>query len=324
MNIRRQNGFTLIELMVVILVIALLAVMVFRMVAAVGKGNDKAETRAKLEKVGHALEEFRALYGKYPPVPTYPDKCKKCGKEFNDARQHMEYEYPMLDSRGWGDTAERKRATAKLFLDYEKESGRIQWGEGSDRGIFYTFGLVSFFLPRYNGTAARGPQALAGLGSGGQDDGGALNQWQLYNKKNPNAKRVGDSAKDMNACRKILPYLDGGIDEAGNIDYGIITSPDWPDWGRSPARALNCGIKAIVVTNYYSTIKDAWMHELRYDSRAPYESYVLRSPGPDGASVHDQCERNDHGHTKKTPCGCCWIVQDGDPETEDDIIAGME
>ena len=58
----KRSGFTLIELMVVILVIALLAVMVFRMVAAVGKGNDKAETRAKLEKVGHALEEFRALY----------------------------------------------------------------------------------------------------------------------------------------------------------------------------------------------------------------------------------------------------------------------
>ena len=36
----KRSGFTLIELMVVILVIALLAVMVFRMVAAVGKGND--------------------------------------------------------------------------------------------------------------------------------------------------------------------------------------------------------------------------------------------------------------------------------------------
>ena len=120
MNTRRQNGFTLIELMVVILVIALLAVMVFRMVAAVGKGNDKAATRATLEKVGHALEEFKAQYGKYPPVPSY------------GSSQPMAYEFPNRNSRGWGDNPE---ATARKFLDYElmvyfcegEQSEKIDW-----------------------------------------------------------------------------------------------------------------------------------------------------------------------------------------------------
>ena len=256
----KKAGFTLIELMVVILVIALLAMAVFRMVAAVGKGNDKAKTRATIEKVGHALEEFKAQYGKYPPVPSY------------GTSQPMAYEFPNRDSRGWGDNPE---ATAQQFLNFEKSSGgTIQWGDGPNMGKFYTFGLVSFFLPRYNGTADRGPKKLVGVANRQQSGDGSLAQWRNFNKKVSN--KIGDSAKDLNASRKILPYLDGGIDEAGNIDYGIITAWD------SGARRLNCGTVEIVVTNFYYTIHDAWERELQYISRPPYESYILRSAGPDG------------------------------------------
>ena len=260
----KRSGFTLIELMVVILVIALLAVMVFRMVAAVGKGNDKAQTRAVLEKVGHALEEFKAQYGKYPPVPSY------------GSSQPIYYEFPNRSSRGWGDNPE---ATAKLFVDYEKGGGQIQWGNGgANSGMFYTFGLVSFFLPRYNGTADKGPRTLTGVGKGnaGQNNKDSLTQWRSFNKKVSN--KVGDSAKDLNACRKILPYLGGGIDENGNIDYGLIDH-----WNVSGARTLNCDLVQIVVTNACPTIKDAWERELRYVSRPPYESYTLSSAGPDGS-----------------------------------------
>ena len=257
---RTAAGFTLIELMVVILVISLLAVMVFRMVAAVGKGNDKAATRAVLEKVSNALEEFRAQYGKYPPVPSY------------GSSQPMGYEFPNAGSRGWGDNPE---TTAKRFLEYEKGGGEIHWGSGKNSGVFYTFGLVSFFLPRYNGTAERGPKTLAGVANRAQHGDGSLVQWRSFNKKVSN--KIGDSAKDLNASRKILPYLDGGIDEEGNIDYGIIAS-----WN-SGARELNCDLVKIVVTNYYYTICDAWERELQYISRPPYESYILRSAGPDGA-----------------------------------------
>ena len=303
----KRSAFTLIELMVVILVISLLAVMVFRMVAAVGKGNDKASTRATLEKVSHALEEFKAQYGKYPPVPSY------------EGSQPLAYEFPNANSRGWGDNPE---ATAKKFLDFEKNGGEIQWGGGGkNKGTFFTFGLVSFFLPRYNGTASRGPKSLTGVGKGtaGQNNKDSLAQWRSFNKKVSN--KVGDSAKDMNACRKILPYLDGGIDEAGNIDYGIIRA-----WNGG-ARTLNCSQAEIVVTNYYYTIHDAWEHELQYVSRPPYESYILRSRGPDGKTVGDTCDSNDHGHTKKKKASDGkehWLIQDGDVETEDDIVAGVE
>lgn len=257
----KRSGFTLIELMVVVVVISLLAVAVFRMVAAVGKGNDKAETRARLEKVGHALEEFKAQYGKYPPVPSY-------GKN-----QPMGYEFPTLDCVAWGDVD--KEAKAKQFLRYEQEGGEIHWGSGPNCGVFYTFGLVSFFLPRYNRTADQGPKTLAGVTGGSQSSGGALKQWRKWNTKV--SGKIGDSERDLNACRKILPYLDGGIDAYGKIDYGIIHQ------GQSSARPLNCDyVSTIVVTNCYYTILDAWERELQYVSRPPYESYVLRSAGPDG------------------------------------------
>ena len=89
-----NHGFTLIEMLVVVLIIVLLAGLVFRMVGAIGKGNDIAATRATIEKVSHALEEFKAIYGKYPPVPFYLGK------------QQIGYEYPTL--HGWGDNAEAK------------------------------------------------------------------------------------------------------------------------------------------------------------------------------------------------------------------------
>ena len=94
--VKENRGFTLIEMMVVILLIVILAGMVFRMVAIIGKNNDISKTRAKLEKLGHALEEYRAIYGKYPDVRFYPifDKGKQVG--IRVAAQHLS-----LDGEGY-------------------------------------------------------------------------------------------------------------------------------------------------------------------------------------------------------------------------------
>ena len=79
----KNKGFTLIEMLIVITIIVLLAGMVFRMVAGIGKSNDIAKTRATIEKVANAIEEFRSIYGKYPPVSVY-----------EDAGQPVRYEFP--------------------------------------------------------------------------------------------------------------------------------------------------------------------------------------------------------------------------------------
>jgi len=69
-NVKRIHlkGFTIVEMLFVVLVIALLSGMVFAMVKAAAGKQAKAETRKKLEMVAGAVEEYYAEYGKYPPA----------------------------------------------------------------------------------------------------------------------------------------------------------------------------------------------------------------------------------------------------------------
>ncbi|MFA5793941.1 MAG: type II secretion system protein [Candidatus Brocadiia bacterium] len=64
---RKNRGFTLIELLVVIAIIALLASMV---VNGVQRGKEQARikaTRALVEKILNAMEEYKSAYYAYPP-----------------------------------------------------------------------------------------------------------------------------------------------------------------------------------------------------------------------------------------------------------------
>ena len=250
-----NHGFTLIEMLVVVLIIVLLAGLVFRMVGAIGKGNDIAATRATIEKVSHALEEFKAIYGKYPPVPFYLGK------------QQIGYEYPTL--HGWGDNAE-----AKAQNIVANNRGRLsEWGGSC---TIYTFGLASFFMPRYNGTAERGPQAFCGVNSATHTQSGGVMQWTQFNSRVNG--RLGDSDRDLNAVRRILPFLGGKLGPDNRIaDPGCIVT-----WESVRPDPLDSSGEALV-TNLCSQFIDAWRQPLHYSSMPPYETYKLWSNGPDGS-----------------------------------------
>ncbi len=256
-----KDGFTLIEMLVVVLIIVLLAGIVFRMVGAIGKGNDIAATRATIEKVSHALEEFKAIYGKYPPVPFY------------QGRQPIGYEFPTR--HGWGENAD---ATAKLITD----NGRGTLSEWGGSCTVYTFGLASFFVPRYNGTAEQGPLAFCGVDSSAHQMKNGVPQWTQFNSR-VNGK-LGDSDRDLNAVRRILPLLGGKLGEpdangmARVADGGCIHGWEQP----RPHPLDSSGNGEWLVTNANWTITDAWRQELHYVSLPPYETYKLWSNGPDG------------------------------------------
>lgn len=66
---RRAGGFTLIEIMIVIVIIAMLAALVGpRLIGALSSSKSKA-TKIQIEALANALDTFHLDVGRYPTVP---------------------------------------------------------------------------------------------------------------------------------------------------------------------------------------------------------------------------------------------------------------
>ena len=68
----RRRGFTLVEMLVVISVIAILAGMLFPITAAVNRAKTKAKARAELAQVENAIGLYKTTLGHYPPDSGLP------------------------------------------------------------------------------------------------------------------------------------------------------------------------------------------------------------------------------------------------------------
>lgn len=111
---QRKHGFTLIEMMVVIVIIVILAGIVFKLLEMANRDAFKAETVGILEALGHAIEEFRMEYGQYPPTTG------------------VRYEFP--------NQKEQPRFLRDDFIPNNPNSGL-----GQD---LFQYGLVSYLWPR--------------------------------------------------------------------------------------------------------------------------------------------------------------------------------
>ena len=264
-NFNKGQGFTLIEMMIVMLVIIVLAGMVFKLMGVAGAKNEEANTKATLQKVANALEEYRAIYGKYPPVYSYPGLGQPVRYEYANARY--------LEAEGGPEFAQYLKNASKDGDIWTKDTGRL-----------FTFGLLSYFVPRYKGHADRAPDIFVG---GAADDpdtenrdesdnyskARTINQWEVHNVRRSSERMSQfDLQENIDSARKILPYLDGALDAEGRVSsYGIIRG----DW-------ISASYEGKSYHNDHLYIWDGWEREIRFQSNPPHDTYKLWSLGPDG------------------------------------------
>ena len=112
-TMRNKSGFTLIEMLVVIVVIGILSGLVFKLFSMSKAKAETADAIMEMEAISDALAEFYAEYGQYPPV----------------SRMKYEYENSTLQHPVFCNT----------FLPQN-----LDWG-----GTLFRFdGLVSWLWPR--------------------------------------------------------------------------------------------------------------------------------------------------------------------------------
>lgn len=76
---RSQDGFTLIELMIVVAIIAILAAIAIPAYLGIQKKAARSEAKANLPAIGLALETFYAENGNYGAIGVYTYTCDNAG-----------------------------------------------------------------------------------------------------------------------------------------------------------------------------------------------------------------------------------------------------
>lgn len=257
-----RSAFTLIEMLVVIVVVGILSGLVFRMVGAGGTSSDRAQARRKVEALANACEEYKGVYGRYPPVAMDAN-----------GKQPIGYGYPNRTDNWTAGGESGGTSLANLLKDVPRSKLEA---EGS---YVFRFGLLSYLVPRVEGRAQYAPKALFTSNLGDQDNWKSQNAAKNSNidkstlKKWIGSGRVSrpsdwnpekhccaiDNPRDLLAAKKIAPLLEGIV--------------------RTDLAAQN--YKGNAFTNLYAHVVDPWGNDLRYESSPPHDSYRIWSLGPD-------------------------------------------
>jgi len=249
-SLRRRDGFTLMEMLVVVIIISILAGVTLKLFKVNSNWQKKEITIQNLGKLRAAIEEYYAQYGTYPPVPRN-----------NSNQQALGYECPAGN-------------------DYDPVNGSTYYmpvaqaqnivGNNNSQDQLFHFGLISFLVDR---TADRPGHLNATTCSGIFDTSSADTAHQELSGPPqgtlPGSFYTANSSTNYTHAERAFIhrcaiYLDSIVTDQGNR-YGIDRYPAVPRFD---------------FVNHFVTVTDGWGHELNYESNPPYRSYRLWSNGP--------------------------------------------
>ena len=98
---RSVNGFTLIEMIVVISVIGLLAALIFPLVAGARNAGMRTRTRAELIQLETSIEEYKTKLGFYPPDNAPNWAVNQLYYELSGTTNMDRLAYRTLDGANW-------------------------------------------------------------------------------------------------------------------------------------------------------------------------------------------------------------------------------
>jgi len=339
---KRTDGFTLIELMIVIAIIGILVGTTFKLMGVAAEAKARAVTIARMERLQNALSGYYAAYGMYPAVPFYgnpdPSGAGQTGESDGQSisagtqasaqaaarAQPVGFEYP---TPTWMDDKIPLIFFPSSVISVNTAIGSLSPTDGSwDKYKGFKFGLMSFLLPRVQLVGHPSQGANAPL-----QDVYQRAQWMA---NNISSRVPGSSNADLQAllqslekqrlleneaCIRWLPCFEGILrsfaddvvlrDKDNNIIASVHVNGDNGGGNRLAIRQMLGGPQVALA---YSTIADGWGNELFYYSPPPYQSFKVWSAGPDGLTYPPWIPSTDS--TYKTLNAQNW--------TKDDIVSG--
>ena len=329
---KKNNGFTLIELMIVIAIIGILIGTTFKLMQVAADSKARAVTRARLERLQNALSGYYAIYGMYPAVPLYGDPDPASGKNSSEDKgagiksgtqesaqtaaraQPVGFEYP---TPTWMDNQIPILFYPDNVISLNTAIGSLSPTDGDwNKYKGFKFGLMSFLLPRV--------EIVGHPNNGSKAPVRDVYQKAQWMDNNLSSRVPGSSGQDITLlltnlekqrvieneeCVRWLPCFEGILRSFASSVLGVKINGDINGGHRLAARQMIDGPKVALA---FITITDGWGRELFYHSAPPYQSFRVWSAGPDGLTYPPWVPSTDA--TYKSLKAQTW--------TKDDIIGG--